>query len=318
LAEKEVLQALVTGGAGFIGSQLVELLIQRGHHVLVWDNFSTGRPQNLAHLQPNERLAIEETDIARGQPLEVPADIDWVFHLAALADIVPSIQEPEKYFRANVLGTFNLLQALRERHIKKLVYAASSSCYGIPDTYPTPETAPNHPQYPYALTKQLAEDLVLHWGQVYGLPFISLRLFNVYGPRSRTSGTYGAVFGPSSISVDVTFVDEDVMTDLHVRCRGLPGFTDFFSYSTTDVTDGPVDPHGLQDEPTLGDIVICPDFIASNTHSEPTQMNIDACVIHAMLHLVGYGHKNKVMRSRMLDQEQELEQAWHLLRDHQS
>jgi UDP-glucose 4-epimerase len=125
----------------------------------------------------------------------VPPEIDLVFHLAALADIVRSIQEPEKYFRANVLGTFNVLQALRERPIKKLVYAASSSCYGIPDTYPTPETAPNHPQYPYALTKQLAEDLLLHWGQVYGLPVISLRLFNVYGPRSRTSGTYGAVFG---------------------------------------------------------------------------------------------------------------------------
>jgi UDP-glucose 4-epimerase len=162
---------------------------------LVWDNFSTGRPQNLAHLQSNERLVIEEIDIARDQPLEVPSDIDWAFHFAALADIVPSIQEPEKYFRANVLGTFNLLQALREHPIKKLVYAASSSCYGIPDTYPTPETAPNHPQYPYALTKQLAEDLLLHWGQVYGLPVISLRLFNVYGPRSRTSGTYGAVFG---------------------------------------------------------------------------------------------------------------------------
>jgi UDP-glucose 4-epimerase len=85
------------------------LLLQRGHQVLVWDNFLTGRQQNLAHLQPNERLVIEEIDIARDQPLEVPADIDWVFHLAALADIVPSIQEPEKYFRANVLGTFNLL-----------------------------------------------------------------------------------------------------------------------------------------------------------------------------------------------------------------
>jgi UDP-glucose 4-epimerase len=154
---------------------------------LAWDNFSTGRPQNLSHLQPNERLVIEEIDIARDQPLEVPADIDWVFHLAALADIVPSIQEPEKYFRANVLGTFNLLQALRERPIRKLVYAASSSCYGIPETYPTPEIAPKQPPYPYALTKQLAEDLVLHWGQVYGLPVISLRLFNVYGSRSRTS-----------------------------------------------------------------------------------------------------------------------------------
>jgi UDP-glucose 4-epimerase len=186
---------LVTGGAGFIGSHLVELLLQRGHHVLVWDNFSTGRPQNLSYLQPNGRLVIEEIDIARDLPLEVPPDIDWVFHLAALADIVPSIQNPDSYFQANVVGTFNLLQALRGKPIKKFVYAASSSCYGIPDTFPTPELAAERPQYPYALTKLLGEQLVLHWGQVYGLPVISLRLFNVYGPRSRTSGTYGAVFG---------------------------------------------------------------------------------------------------------------------------
>jgi UDP-glucose 4-epimerase len=174
---------------------LVELLVDKGHEVLVWDNFSTGRDQNLAHLKSNGRLQVEKIDIVSDQPLEVPPDIDWVFHLAALADIVPSIQNPDSYFQANVVGTFNLLQALNDRPIKKFVYAASSSCYGIPDTFPTPETAPNRPQYPYALTKLLGEQLVLHWGQVYGLQAVSLRLFNVYGPRSRTSGTYGAVFG---------------------------------------------------------------------------------------------------------------------------
>jgi len=189
------MRCLVTGGAGFIGSNLVELLVDKGHEVLVWDNFSTGRAQNLSHLESSDRLQIEEIDIASDHPLEVPPDVDWVFHLAALADIVPSIQNPGAYFQANVVGTFNLLQALNDRPIKKFVYAASSSCYGIPDTFPTPETAPNRPQYPYALTKLLGEHLVFHWGQVYGLPAVSLRLFNVYGPRSRTSGTYGAVFG---------------------------------------------------------------------------------------------------------------------------
>ena len=119
-------------------------------------------------------------------------------------------------------------------------------------------------------------------------------------------------------AVDVTFVDEEVMAELHMRYMGLPGPTDVLSFPATDVANGPVDPKNLQGQPILGDIVICPDFIASNTHSEPTQMNIDACVIHAMLHLVGYGHENIVMRSQMLDKEQELEQAWHLLRDHQS
>lgn len=121
--------------------------------------------------------------------------VDYVFHMAALADIVPSIQQPWEYYSSNVLGTYNVVECARESGVKKLVYAASSSCYGIPDEYPTKETAEIRPQYPYALTKRLGEETVLHWGQVYGLPVITLRLFNVYGTRSRTSGTYGAVFG---------------------------------------------------------------------------------------------------------------------------
>ncbi len=120
---------------------------------------------------------------------------DWVFHLAALADIVPSIQHPDQYFRANVVGTFNVLQAAAIAGAGRFVYAASSSCYGIPDVYPTPESAEIRPQYPYALTKRLGEEMAMHWAQVYKLPAVSTRFFNVYGPRSRTSGTYGAVFG---------------------------------------------------------------------------------------------------------------------------
>ncbi|MEK7769660.1 MAG: NAD-dependent epimerase/dehydratase family protein, partial [candidate division NC10 bacterium] len=120
---------------------------------------------------------------------------DWVFHLAALADIVPSIERPLDYHRANVNGTAAVLEAARRSGVTRFLYAASSSCYGIPDRYPTPEEAPMRPQYPYALTKLLGEQCVLHWGRVYGLPVVSLRLFNVYGRRSRTSGAYGAVFG---------------------------------------------------------------------------------------------------------------------------
>jgi len=121
--------------------------------------------------------------------------IDWVFHLAGLADIVPSIEQPENYFKVNVTGTLNVLQCARSAGVKRLAYAASSSSYGIPDKYPTPETSPIDPQYPYALTKYMGEELVLHWAKTYKLPAVSLRLFNVYGPRSRTTGTYGAVFG---------------------------------------------------------------------------------------------------------------------------
>ena len=121
--------------------------------------------------------------------------MDWVFHIAALADIVPSIQNPAAYHRSNVDGTLSVLEAARKHGVKRLQYAASSSCYGIPDRTPTPETASMRPQYPYALTKNMGEQMVMHWGKIYKLPVVSTRFFNVYGPRSRTSGTYGAVFG---------------------------------------------------------------------------------------------------------------------------
>lgn len=187
---------LVTGGAGFIGSHLVDRLLADGRQVRVIDNFVSGGPHNLAHLKGDDRLDLRQIDIRdRQATMTAAAGCERVFHLAALADIVPSIQMPDAYHDTNVGGTFNVLQAAREAGAKRFIYAASSSCYGIPDTYPTPETAEIRPQYPYALTKYLGEQMVLHWGQVYGLPVVSLRFFNVYGPRSRTSGAYGAVFG---------------------------------------------------------------------------------------------------------------------------
>jgi len=186
--------ALVTGGAGFIGSHLVDALLAENISVRVVDNYSTGRPENLAHV--SGRVEVIEADISKsGSWQKGFQGADWVFHLGALADIVPSIQRPEDYFLANVNGTFNVLEAAKHSGVKRFVYAASSSCYGIPDSYPTAETAEIRPQYPYALTKRLGEELVMHWAQVYQLPTVALRLFNVYGPRSRTSGTYGAVFG---------------------------------------------------------------------------------------------------------------------------
>jgi UDP-glucose 4-epimerase len=188
------MKTIVTGGAGFIGSHLVDQLLENGHEVIVLDNFSTGRAENLEHVI--NKITLIECDLSiNGEWIKYFKDIDWVFHLAALADIVPSIQKPEEYYNANVNGTFNILQACKVANVKKVIYSASSSCYGIPDKYPTSENADIRPQYPYALTKRLGEELVLHWSKVYGLDAISCRFFNVYGTRSRTSGTYGAVFG---------------------------------------------------------------------------------------------------------------------------
>jgi UDP-glucose 4-epimerase len=188
------MKAVVTGGAGFIGSHLVDLLLTENINITVLDNFSTGRPENLDHVR--EQIKLVECDLSvKGDWIQHFDNADWVFHLAALADIVPSIQKPEAYFRANVDGTFNVLQAAKATEVKRFIYIASSSCYGIPDKYPTPENAEIRPQYPYALAKRMGEELVMHWAQVYNFQALSLRFFNVYGPRSRTSGTYGAVFG---------------------------------------------------------------------------------------------------------------------------
>lgn len=189
-------RAMVTGGAGFIGSHLVDRLLNDGCEVTVLDNFSTGRPQNLDHHKDNSHLKLIEADISNYETIEgYFRGVHWVFHIAALADIVPSIKSPFDYHKSNVDGTISVLEASRKHGIERFVYAASSSCYGIPDLCPTLETAEIRPQYPYALTKAVGEQYVLHWGKIYGLSVVSLRMFNVYGPRSRTSGTYGAVFG---------------------------------------------------------------------------------------------------------------------------
>ncbi|MFH1593957.1 MAG: SDR family oxidoreductase [Candidatus Omnitrophota bacterium] len=189
-------KVIVTGGAGFIGSHLVERLLGDGENVIVLDNFSNGKRENLDNVSDNSRLTISDVDVSDFDKIKDHFHgVHSVYHLAALADIVPSIREPLKYHRSNVDGTISVLEAARMAGVRRFVYAASSSCYGISDELPTRETAPIKPMYPYALTKYVGEQYVTHWGRVYDMPCVSLRLFNVYGPRARTSGTYGAVFG---------------------------------------------------------------------------------------------------------------------------
>ena len=188
------MKILVTGGGGFIGSHLCEKLVCEGHSVIVVDNFSIGRRSNLREIK--NKIKIFNRNIANYNSIKsLFKNVDCVFHLAALADIVPSIENPDEYYNTNVTGTYNVLKLSLKNNVKRFIYSASSSCYGIPKQYPTKENAAINPQYPYALTKRLGEELVIHFSKVYKLNATSLRFFNVYGPRARTTGTYGAVFG---------------------------------------------------------------------------------------------------------------------------
>jgi UDP-glucose 4-epimerase len=197
-----MIKYIVTGGAGFIGSHLVEKLLKKNKKVIVIDNLSNGRFENIKKFK--SQIKFIKADISKkGRWQKIITKNCCIFHLAALADIVPSIKFPQKYFEANVKGTLNLLEACKNKKIKKIVYAASSSCYGIPKKYPTSENELLAPQYPYALTKKLGEDIVMHWSRIYKIPSVSLRLFNVYGTRSRSFGAYGAMFGVFSYVTDV-------------------------------------------------------------------------------------------------------------------
>lgn len=190
------MKAIVTGGCGFIGSHMVDRLVAEGLDVIVIDNLSSGSVRNIEQHKNNPKVQFVQADISNNALIESHfKNVDWVFHLAALADIVPSIERPMEYYNSNANGTISVLEAARKHSVKKIVYAASSSCYGIPDSFPTNESAAIRPQYPYALTKYLGEELCMHWHQVYKMNIASLCFFNVYGPRARTSGTYGAVFG---------------------------------------------------------------------------------------------------------------------------
>ncbi|MCX6122165.1 MAG: GDP-mannose 4,6-dehydratase [Ignavibacteriales bacterium] len=187
--------AIVTGGAGFIGSHMVDVLLDNDFEVRVIDNLSGGHERNLSHRASDPWLHFEKKDICY---LESDNSLfhgaKYVFHFAGIGDIVPSIEHPIAYMQTNVQGTVRVLEAARSAGVDKLIYAASSSCYGLATT-PTREDHPIAPQYPYALSKYQGEQAAFHWHQVYGLPVNSIRIFNAYGTRVRTTGVYGAVFG---------------------------------------------------------------------------------------------------------------------------
>ena len=190
--KKKKITILITGVCGFIGSHTLDLLLKKNFKVVGIDNLSTGNIHNIKHNL--RKFKFIHGDINNISNFKI-GKIDIIIHLAALADIVPSIDRPLEYFKANIEGTIKLLEFARSKKIKKFIYSASGSCYGDRPSVPTSENSKIDTKYPYALTKNLGEQILIHWSKVYKIRYISLRFFNVYGPRSRTNSTYGAVIG---------------------------------------------------------------------------------------------------------------------------
>ncbi len=188
-------KSIITGGAGFIGSNLADHLINIGHKVVVLDNFVSGKKSNLAQHKKKD-LKIVKIDISKGKNLDKYfKGADYIFHLAALAQIIPSIKNPKKYYKNNVIGTLNVVEGAKKVKIKKLIYAASASCYGTPKSFPTSEKDKIDLRHPYAVTKFIGEEIVMRYASMFNMPNISLRFFNVYGPRLDILGQYSAVMG---------------------------------------------------------------------------------------------------------------------------
>lgn len=184
---------LVTGGAGFIGSNLVDELLAQGQEVMVLDDFSEGKLENLDRWRNHKKIEVIRGSICDFDLVRRAADHkEWVFHLAAMSRIQPSITDPLKAFQVNIMGTANVLEAARQGGCKRFVYSASSSAYGR-NKIPCVEYMKPNCLNPYSLSKKNGEELVDLYCQLYGMSTVSLRYFNVYGPRHQEDGAYATV-----------------------------------------------------------------------------------------------------------------------------
>lgn len=187
---------LITGGLGFIGSHLSKFYIKKGFKVSIIDNLSTGQESNLSK-EDYKKAKIYIINICDRNVFKIVKKQNYIIHAAGLADLIPSIENPEEYYKTNVDGTHNLISSVRKynKSLKKFIYLASSTCYGIPKKYPTGEMENINTKHPYAHTKFMGEEIVKHYSSIYNINSNSLRLFNVYGTQSRTNSHYGAMFG---------------------------------------------------------------------------------------------------------------------------
>ncbi len=222
-------QYLVTGAAGFIGSALVHALLERGELVRGLDNFETGRRENLQDVL--SQIDFREADLLDLDAVQSACQaVDYVLHQAAIPSVPKSIADPARSNRANVDGTVNLLIAARNARVKRVVYAASSSAYGDTPTLPKREDMPSNPLSPYAVSKLAGEMYMKSFHRVYGLPTVSLRYFNIFGPRQDPTSQYSAVlakfitlmlrgerptiYGDGEQSRDFNFIDNAVSANL--------------------------------------------------------------------------------------------------------
>jgi len=230
-------KVLVTGGAGFIGSNLTESLLKRKHLVRVLDDFSTGKKENLIFDKEYPSLEIIKGDIRSLRTCKkAMKGMEYVFHQAALPSVQRSVEDPETSNAVNVGGTLNILLAAREEGVKRVIYASSSSIYGDTPTLPKHEEMPSHPLSPYALQKYIGEQYCRLFYQLYGLDSVSLRYFNVFGPKQDPNSVYSAViprfieallhgrppiiFGDGEQSRDFTFIENVVQANLLAMSAG--------------------------------------------------------------------------------------------------
>jgi len=273
-------RVVVTGGAGFIGSHLSEELVNRGYQVDIIDNLFTGRMENI-----NSLLLKADATLIKGNILDAPFirralhEADLVFHQAAVTSVPYSIRDPEKTNHTNISGTLNVLLAAREQGVKKVIYASSSSVYGDTSVLPKVEDMIPNPQSPYALTKLTGEYYCQVFQQVYGVPTVCLRYFNVYGPRQNPNSEYAAVipkfitsinngkaptiYGDGEQSRDFTYVKDVVEANILAAESDATGVFNIGSGESTTINQlatlcskllGKDDINPIHESPRLGDV----------------------------------------------------------------